>query len=340
MELYGRHWTRREIEARVGRIEQIGGIRRMRLAEGIGQGSEHIQVRTGSGLSYEVTPNKAMDISLAEFGGVPISWQSPNGDVHPSFYHPESNGWLRSASGGLLMTCGLTQVGSPCQDGSESLGLHGRVHHTPASMVSATARWLDDEYVMTVSGVVEETSIFGDCLQMSRRITSRLGSNHMVIEDEVRNIGFKRSPHMMLYHFNFGFPLMNEDTQIDFGGQEPEPREETLQLEGYDRWQAPDPDVRERVYYHRSGAQPYVDISNPAFPSMAGPVPVRLRLSWERDSLPELVQWHMPGALEHVLGIEPANCRVDGRKAERERGTLVHLETGQCVYYKIELEVK
>ena len=50
MQLYQKAWTRRELEARVGRIEQIGGLRRLRLAEGPESGVEQIQVRTGSGL--------------------------------------------------------------------------------------------------------------------------------------------------------------------------------------------------------------------------------------------------------------------------------------------------
>ena len=71
MQLYNRTWTRRELEARVGRIEQIGGVRRLRLDEGPENGVEQIQVRTGSGLAYSLTPEHCLDISLTEFGGVP-----------------------------------------------------------------------------------------------------------------------------------------------------------------------------------------------------------------------------------------------------------------------------
>ncbi|MBW7460405.1 aldose 1-epimerase family protein, partial [Paenibacillus sepulcri] len=110
MHLYGRSWTRRELEARVGSISQIGGVRRMQLTEGKERDVEAIQVRTGAGLTYYVIPSKGLDISLAELGGMPVSWQSPNGDVHPAYYEAEGTGWLRTASGGLLMTCGLAHV--------------------------------------------------------------------------------------------------------------------------------------------------------------------------------------------------------------------------------------
>lgn len=336
MQLYGKSWTRRELEARVGRLEQVGGIRRFQLTEGKERWMDQIQIRTGAGLTYYITPDKGMDISLAEFCGVPISWQSPNGDVHPSYYAAEGNEWLRTASGGLLMTCGLTQVGSACSDEGGNLGLHGRIHHTPANRVSAVGRWVQDEYEMTVSGSVEETSIFGDCLLLDRKLTSKLGCNSIGIEDEVRNIGFRTSPHMMLYHFNFGFPLLSESSEIMIQGSDPEPREKETPVEGYDSWQAPDPDYQERVYYHR-GEPRCVEIYNPKFPVAPTGIPLRVRLQWSNDTLPELVQWKMPGACNHVLGIEPANCRVEGRGAERKRGTLVLLEPGQSLYYKLVL---
>ena len=129
MKLYNQDWTRRELEARVGRIEQIGGIQRFTLMEGPEAGVEQIQIRTGAGLTYYVSPSRGLDISLAEIGGVPISWQSANGDVHPAYFDAAGIGWLRTAVGGLLMTCGLTQVGAPCEDEDEQLGIHGRAHH-------------------------------------------------------------------------------------------------------------------------------------------------------------------------------------------------------------------
>ncbi|BBI32899.1 aldose 1-epimerase family protein [Cohnella abietis] len=339
MLLYGREWTRRQLEARVGRIEQLAGVQRFTLSEGPESGVEQIRVRTGSGLSFHVTPSKGLDISLAEYGGFPISWQSVNGDAHPSLYDASGSEWLRTASGGLLMTCGLTQVGSACEDAGEKLGLHGRVHHTPARSVYATSQWIDDEYEMTVGGIVEEVSIFGGCLQLTRKITSRLGQNTLWIEDEVRNIGFKRCPHMILYHFNFGFPLMTEQTKVIFSGGEPQAREAGVQTSGYGDWQAPDPNCEERVFYH-SAAEGRVEIVNPEFPTQAGQSPINVALSWSTDTLPRLVQWKMPGAGTHVLGIEPANCSVGGRVAEREAGTLTYLEPGETRSYKLELKVQ
>ncbi|MCU6795535.1 aldose 1-epimerase family protein [Paenibacillus sp. WQ 127069] len=337
MILYGKSWSRRELEARVGKIEQIAGIKRFKGIEGNETGVEQIQVRTGAGLTYYVTPSKGLDISLAEFHGVPISWQSPNGDAHSALYDAADNGWLRTASGGLLMTCGLMQVGSSGKDDGESLGLHGRIHHTIAKQVAAVSSWSDDEMDMNISGELEETSIFGGCLRLSRQISSRLGKNEIFIQDEVRNMGFQRCPHMILYHFNFGFPLLSEETEIHFKDTYVQARENGNSIHGYKEWHAPDANYQERVYYHELQGEPEVQIINHHFPFHNGDAKVQATLQWSSDTLPKLVQWKMPGAGTHVLGIEPANCHVEGRHKEREQGTLVFLEPGETVKYSLRL---
>ena len=342
MKLYGMEWTRRALEARLGRIEHIGGLRRMQSTEGKESGVEQIQIRTGAGLSYAIVPSRGLDIGLAEFGGVPLSWLSPNGEIHPAYFDGQGLGWLRTASGGLLMTCGLSQVGSPGADGSEELGLHGRAHHTPARHVCAEGHWERDEYFIVVQGVVEETSIFGWNLRLTRHIKSCLGKNEIIIQDVIENAGFEPAPHMLLYHFNFGFPLLDAQTEIRFPVGSVTSREADLSVENLEGWQPPQAGYRERVYYHENlstGADGMADVTvrNPHFPLADRPLMVRLL--WSARSLPVLVQWKMPGEGTHVLGIEPANCHVDGRAAERERGTLVMLAPGQAMEYHLKLTV-
>jgi hypothetical protein len=344
MNLYGRSWTRRELEARVGRIEQIGGLRHVTGDDGPEKGVEQIQVRTGAGLSYVVLPSRGMDIGLADFGGTPLCWLSPVGEVHPAYFDDQGLGWLRTAAGGLLMTCGLTQVGSPGEEQGVALGLHGRAHHTPARQVSGVGCWEGDEYRMSIRGQIEESSIFGPHLSLTRTIKSSLGQASLTIEDVVENLGFEPVPHMLLYHFNFGFPLISEDTRITFPSGKVIPREADLPLEGLTSWDSPQAAYRERVYYHEDLATDSegfaeVRIRNPNFP-IAGTQQgdaLTVCLRWDTAHLPTLVQWKMPGMGMHVLGIEPANCHVEGRAAERARGTLVTLASGQSQKYHLVL---
>lgn len=339
------HLSKREIEARTGRLEQLGGVRRFAWAEGREAGTEMIEVRTGAGLRYLVSPSRALDISLAEFGGVPLSWQSGNGDAHPAYYDNRGAEWLRTAVGGLLMTCGLSYVGAPGEDGGEAFGLHGRIHHLPAQQVAAYGRWQNDKYEMSISGLVEESRIFGENLRLTRTIRSRLGENRIRLTDVVENAGFTETPLMLLYHFNFGYPLLDEATRISFPSQKVVARDAGVPLAGYDAWNAPDPAYTERVYYHEEMAADAngrlaVTIHNPHFPLPGGERPLSVRLTWQQSQLPKLVQWKMPGAGVHVLGIEPANCLVEGRAAERERGTLQTLAPGETRTFELELKIK
>jgi hypothetical protein len=341
MHLYNHYYTRREIEARAGRLEQIGGVRRFRWTEGPETGVAGIQVRTGAGLAYVVVPDRGLDISLAEFAGVPLSWQSGNGEAHPATYDDQGTGWLRTAAGGLLMTCGLSYVGAPGEDEGQSFGIHGRAHHLPARQVAAEGRWTGDEYDTRVAGVIDETAMFGEHLRLTREIRGRLGENRIVLHDVVENIGFEPAPHMILYHFNFGFPLLTEETRFGFPPSNVRPRDAGTPMEGYEHWAPPEPGHTERVYYHEgiSGETATATVHNPYFPLPGGPTPLTVALRWSPAQLPRLVQWRMPGAGLHVLGIEPANCVVEGRAKERERGTLVFLEPGEARVYELTLEV-
>ncbi|OQX88922.1 DUF4432 domain-containing protein [candidate division KSB1 bacterium 4484_87] len=346
MYIFGKERTRRELDARAGFAENLFGIRRFRLREGRSEGVEIAEVRTGSGLNYQVNLSRALDIGLAEFCGTPLSWHSVNGPVHPAYFDDDEAEWLRTAAGGLLMTCGLTQVGAPNTDEGEELGVHGRIHHLPAQLISAEGNWQGDDYFIRIRGEIVQTKMFTETIRLTREITSKMGENKIKIQDTVENIGFSSVPHMILYHFNFGFPLMDEDTQIIFPSQKVTPREPDLPLEGYDRWQAPEVGYAERVYYHsdleRDNAfKTEVKIVNPNFPVNvdSGKFPLAVTLRWDVRQLPRLVQWKMPGAGLYALGIEPANCHVAGRAAEREAGMLQFLEPGEKREYLLEMEI-
>ncbi|KGX84557.1 aldose 1-epimerase family protein [Pontibacillus marinus] len=336
MKLFGREWTKRELLSRVGNIAQIGGVKRLTYSEGKAAGVEIIEVRTGAGLTFHISPTLGFDITFAEYNGVPLTWQSPNGIVNPFFYQPNGTEWLKTASGGMLMTCGLLQVGSPCEDNEEQLGLHGEIHHTPAKNVSATAYWDEDDYIISASGVVEETSIFGSFLQLRREIKCYLGENRIMINDVVENIGFEEAPHMILYHFNLGFPFITSDTKLDFPSQKVVARNEHVAIENYDKWNIPQKDYEERVYYHENlkvdeNDQAKVTMENPVF--LSDKRNLALEISWNTRNLPNLIQWKMLQEGIYVLGVEPSNCHVEGRSVEREKGTLSYLAPGEEKHY-------
>ena len=146
IKLYGREYNRKKLLRHVGDISQIAGVKYYELSDGMQKGVSAVDFRTGSGFNFTVLPSRGMDISYAEYKGIPLSYRSWTGDVAPEFFEPEGLGWLRGFYGGLLTTCGLTYVGEPCKDGEEELGLHGRVSYIPAKIS-----------VLTLNGKVTHT---------------------------------------------------------------------------------------------------------------------------------------------------------------------------------------
>ena len=340
--LFGRSLSREELLQRVGDMRQVAGVRLAELADGPERGVRVADVYTGSGFSFTVLLDRGMDIGAATYNGRALAWQAQPGTPAPSFYEPQGLGWLRTFHGGLVATCGLTQVGAPCEDQGEALGLHGRIGHIPARHVYADAGWDGDEYVIWVQGKMRETVIFGEDLLLTRRISARMGESRLFIEDTVENIGHLPTPHMMLYHCNFGWPLIDEGTELIVPSTTVTPRDAVAEpgLDQHHRFETPQPGYAEQVFFHnaRADADGYVTavLANRTLDDGRG---FGAYIRYRQAELPQLIEWKQMGAGTYVVGVEPANCLVMGRAAERERGTLVILEPGEKREYRVEIGV-
>ena len=326
--LNGKQYTRRGLEQHVGHISQIAGVRMMELQEGPEAGVRIADVRSGSGLRFQVTLDRGMDISTAEYKGTALAWRSPNGDVHPGFYDPKGLGWLKSFPGGLVTGCGLTHAGAPCTDDGEELGLHGRLSHTPATHVEATTEWEEDRCTFKISGIIRENTLFKQNLVLHRSIEVELGSSMFTIRDTVVNEGFRPTPLMLLYHINLGWPLLDEGAALMLNAESMAPRdaEATKGVDAATRIPDPVPGYKEQVFFYELAP----DWSGFATALLANRrLNLGLYVDYRQKELPKFTEWKMVGEGEYVLGMEPANCLVQGRAKERERGTLKTLDPGE-----------
>jgi len=340
--LYGRSYKKNELLTRVGDIAQLGGVKLCELADGNERGVRAADFRTGAGFNFRVLMDRGLDISFAEYKGQALSWYSSTGEVAPAYFEPENTSWLRSFFGGLLTTCGLTYLGQPCVDEGKSLGLHGRVSNIPAKDVCLDAEWNGDEYFMWVQGKVRETAVFGENIMLKRRISAKLGEAKLWIDDVVENLGYQRTEHMILYHINAGFPLLDEGAQLI---------SPTVEVKAYDEeaekgkpahanFSAPVPGCKEQCFYHSMKADKegkvLAGLVNRRFNNGQG---FGLYVKYALEELPNLTEWKMMGEGLYVVGIEPTNCLVEGRAKERQSGTLQFLEPGEKREYHLELGV-
>jgi hypothetical protein len=331
--------SKQELVKRVGGMDQLAGVKLVEAADGLARGCRQFHVWTGSGLAFDVQADRTLDITACRYKGIPVAWASSVGEVHPAYYDPAGQGWLRSFAGGLLATCGLDQWGPPNVDKGEELGQHGRVSNLPARYVSYNAGWVGDDYEIEISGEVRQTRVFGENLVLRRRITTRLGSSAIRIADVVTNEGFAPHPHMILYHFNLGFPLLSEDAQLLVDAAETTPRdpEAAAGAAAWMRFQPPTPGYQEQVFLH----QPRADEAGKVLVEVRNPVlGLGLRLRYDSASLPYLLEWKMMGEGMYVLGVEPANSGVmEGRAAARAADALPLLEPGESRAYELIVEI-
>lgn len=359
--LFGKDWTRAELLRHVGSVDQVGGAKRMMLVEGNTAGCEAVEFRTGAGLRFVVLAGRGMDIADCDWCGESLAWRSHTDNVAAPYFDPEGFNWLRSFHGGLLLTCGLSWAGAPCVDPSPygpegypavqadgsydlvgGLGLHGRVSHTPAKNLYVDGEWKGDEYTFWCQGKVTEAQVFKANLQMTRKICAKLGENKIWVHDRIENLGHKPQEHMQVYHCNFGFPLCQDSTKYLINSRETLPRDD-IAAAGIDEWgkfQAPTPSYEEQCFYHDMA----VDADNKATVALAnreaaGGRGLGAYLTYDKTTLPYFTQWKMPDQGTYVTGLEPANCRVEGRKKYREDGTLVILQPGEVVEYSLEFGV-
>jgi len=340
MRLWGQDWSRAELCKRIGALSQLGGITRYEYCDGKAKGVTALRVRTAAGLEFSVLPERGLDIFEAAYLGRSLAWHSPAGVVHPAYYDSRNIQWLKTFAGGMITTCGSSTAGPPSEDQGEALGLHGGISNTPAEQVNWFEEWRGDELLLTISGRVRESRVFGPNLVTHRTIETSLAGRSIGLTDRIENEGSEESPLMRIYHCNFGFPLLTERSRIYCPSRKVKPRTE-FAAQSAEIWSVFGPPIKgieERVYFHDmergpNGGVRVVLVSDDATRDFA------VEMTYLAATLPRFVEWKMTGEGHFVLGLEPANCGLAGRKAERESGALYLLQPGERMEFHGELRV-
>jgi hypothetical protein len=324
---------------------QLGGIETSVLDNGLGKGVRIAWVNTGGGLRYKIVLDRGMDIADAFFNANSLAWISHAGVVQPQPFSNQGIDWLRTFAGGLLTTCGLSHTGGPESDQYGTRGLHGNYSNIAAELISVKQPDLKNgDLHMGVTGVVREATTFGPQLELKRTISSVLGESYLKIHDEITNLGNTPAPHMLLYHINCGYPLIDQGTDIIWKGQ----------------WESMDKDPSNRIF---NGTNNFKKCPEPmeahagfgedvAFitpqaeengTAICGFVNEKLGLGlsikFNTLQLPWLINWQHWGKGEYVTALEPATNPPIGQAKARNEGTLIELAPGEKRNYDLELKV-
>ncbi|GEP92084.1 protein of unknown function [Chitinophaga terrae (ex Kim and Jung 2007)] len=329
---------------KVSHYSQIGGIETSVLDNGAGRGTRIAWINTGTGLRYKVVIDRAMDIVDAFYQQYSLAWISHNGVTAPRYSLNKGLDWLQTFGGGLVTTCGLSHVGGPESDEYGERGLHGPISNSPAEIITIQQPDLrTGDLHMSISGLIRQTSVLGDQLILKRTISGTLGEASIRIQDEVINEGNTVAPHMLLYHLNFGWPLVNEGAEICWKGS----------------WQprAGNPDIifREGNNYkvcsapldsHSGGSEeaaiidPEADASGWCTCGVYNPeLQIALSVRFKKAQLPVLTNWQHWGKGEYVMGLEPGTHPPTGQAKARREGNLIYLQPGERRQYELQFGI-
>lgn len=329
----------REEKEYVGHTSQLFKIMKVKMEEGKAKGAELLDVMNSSGLQFDINISRGMDIPYLNYKGNNIGFISPCGVVAPEYFDDKELGFLKSFTAGFLTTCGLKTIGSPSVYEGQAYGLHGNISNTPASNFSYQFVEKENGSVyLDISGCVEDAVIFGDKLSLRRNLRCYYKEKKITISDRVTNEGYKKARHMILYHFNIGYPVLSPDSEIYIPSLKAVPRDEHAGT-GIHKWmtaEKADPGYQEMCYYHTLAP----DKDNHATAAIFNPV-INTGIAIEMDlsTLDHFVQWKMMGSKDYVMGFEPANSTIDGIGDAENNGKMKYLDALEAVEYHLSFSI-
>jgi hypothetical protein len=325
-------------------------VRKRTLRGGLSDGVDVVEVNNGA-FSIQLLPTRGMGLWKADYEGTPLGWDSPVSlPVNPAYVNQESRGGLGWLSGfnELLCRCGLAFNGPPGidvrvdSDGNRSetpMTLHGHIANTPAHFVEVK---IDDDGpgVISVTGIVDETSMFGSQLRLKSTLSTAAGSNRLTITDEITNLSAGSAEMELLYHTNFGRPFLEAGARFIAAVREVAPRNLRAAAD-IDDWQTfgpPQIGFEEQVYF----LEPATDDKGNTIAMLqnaAGDLGVSL--SFNVAQLPCFSLWKNTQAEADgcVTGLEPSTDFPNLRTFEREQQRVVTLPSGGSHVAELQIAV-
>lgn len=325
-------------------------VTRFALHGGKQEGCELIVLDNGK-LKITVVPTRGMSVLEVTDGDVRLGWNSPVKQVvHPQFIRLESRdglGWLEGFNE-WMVRCGLEFAGHPGKDefvnnvgekATMDLTLHGKIGNIPASDVSVVVD-PDAPHRIRVKGTVYEQAFYGPKLELATEISTEPGSDTYRIEDRLTNHGAFEQEYQVIYHCNYGPPLLEKGSRVLAAAKRIAPFNAHA-AEGIAAWQTYAPPTKgfiEQVYC----LEPIADAEGRGLVMLenaAGDRAVTMR--WNTDSLPYLTVWKNTAAAEdgYVTGLEPGTGYAYNRHIERQAGRVPKLAPNGTKAFRIDVGV-
>ena len=317
------------------------------LRGGLQDGVDVVEIQNGK-FCFAVLPTRGMGIWKGRYGDRPLGWDSPVKDpVNPAFINQQERGglgWLKGFNE-WFVRCGLNSMGAPGMDTvldysgnafDVPLTLHGNIANIPARSVELEVT----DTAIILRGEVDETMMFGPALRLNTEIRTEFGAGALTVTDTVTNLGNNPVEHQMLYHINYGAPLLQKGARLLVPFKQVAPRDPRSAegIETFDRYGAPEVGFVEQAYYYELVGKRGSRDTMALLRNAAGDQAALLRFSLK--DFPCFTLWRNTAgqADGYVTGLEPATSYPNPRRFEREKGRVIVLGSGESRTTEMRIE--
>lgn len=333
-------------------LGQSGGwsIRKMTLHGGRQEGVDVILVDNGR-LTFTVIPTRGMSLLEATCEDVRLGWDSPVKEVvHPQFIELGGRGglgWLEGFNE-FMVRCGMEWAGHPGRDefinnvgdkAEMDLTLHGKIGNIPASEVEVVVD-LAPPHRLRVRGRVDERMFHGPQLVLWTEVSTEPGTAQFRVSDTLKNEGAREQEFQVIYHANFGAPLLGPGARF-VGAIEritPFNAHAAKSVGTFNEYAGPAAGFVEQVYCLR----PLSDSAGNAMMMLINPRGDRgASLLYKAAQLPYFTLWKNTGASAdgYVTGLEPGTGFPYNRRLERQAGRVPRLKPGETREFQLDFAI-
>ncbi len=305
-------------------------ISKRALHGGKQEGTDLIEVNNGK-MTFWVIPTRGMNVLRVKTGDITLGWTSPIKEVvNPAFMTLDARGGLGWLDGfnEWLVRCGFEWSGHPGMDDGKLMTLHGRVGNTPASKVVVS---IDDKapHRIHIRGRVDEKVFKFADYEAWTEISTEPGSLSLRVSDTLTNRSDYEREFQVIYHGNFGPPLLEEGSEFVGAVKQVTPfnAKAARDIATWTTYLAPTKDFGEQVF----NVIPLADATGMTTVMLRNKAAnLGVRITYPVDELPYFTLWKNTDTLKegYVTGLEPGTGFAYTRRIERRSGRVPKLAAG------------
>lgn len=289
-------------------------------------------------LTIALSPTRGMNILNVKGSDVRLGWDSPVTEVvNPAYINLDSRnglGWLDGFNE-MMVRCGFEWTGHPGVDNGTLYTLHGRAGNTPASKVVIEIAE-KAPYEVRIRGLLKENTFKKSNLETWTELRYIPGTQSFSIHDRVTNRADYPRDYEIIYHSNFGKPLLEEGAVFSAPIKQISPFNDYAKagLKDWATYQGPTKGFDEMVF----NILPYADAQGKTLAMLHNRRGDRgVAIGFDTHQLPLLTLWKNTDTERqgYVTGIEPGTNYAYPVKIEREQGRIKQLQPGQSTDFEL-----